>query len=45
MDAIKRGQMGEADAHTIRRKIEEKQILIREHRKVMSSVTLKYPTL
>ncbi|CAM9929956.1 unnamed protein product [Ectocarpus fasciculatus] len=31
---MKRGQMGEAEKHAIRRKIEEKQVLIREQRKV-----------
>lgn len=31
---MKKGQMGEADKHAIRRKIEEKQVLIREQRKV-----------
>lgn len=36
---MKRGQMGEADKHAIRRKIEEKQVLIREQRKVSASPT------
>ncbi|CAM9504572.1 unnamed protein product [Hapterophycus canaliculatus] len=31
---MKRGQMGEADKHAIRRKIEEKQVMVREQRKV-----------
>lgn len=35
MDILKRGQAAEADKHTIRRKIEEKNIAIREQRKVI----------
>lgn len=34
LSTMKRGQTGDADKHAIRRKIEEKQVLIREQRKV-----------
>lgn len=40
---MKRGQMGEADKHAIRRKIEEKQVLIREQRKVCWVCIHPYP--
>lgn len=33
MDGMKRGQMDEADKHAVRRKIEEKHVMIREQRK------------
>lgn len=35
--------MGDADKHTIRRKIEEKQVLIREQRKVRWACMYVYP--
>ena len=42
MEGMKRDRIGEADKHGIRRKIEEKQVMVREQRKVKSTKVIHY---